>query len=53
MIESSPYTADAAAESATPPAKRTLVLAVLAPFGAIAVMASPLLLDAVRHAAGI
>jgi hypothetical protein len=29
------------------------VLAILAPFGAIAVMASPLLIDAVRHAAGI
>jgi len=34
------------------PPVRTLALAVLAPFGAIALMASPLLVDAVRHAAG-
>jgi len=34
------------------PGKRTLLLAVLAPFGAIALLASPLLIDAARHAAG-
>ncbi len=35
------------------PGKRTLLLAVLAPFGAIALLASPLLIEAARHAAGI
>jgi len=30
------------------PGKRTLLLAVLAPFGAIALLASPLLIDAAR-----
>jgi hypothetical protein len=35
------------------PGKRTLLLAVLAPFGAIALLASPLLVDAARHAAGV
>jgi len=34
------------------PGKRTLLLAVLAPFGAIALLASPLIIDAARHAAG-
>jgi len=34
------------------PDKRTLLLAVLAPFGAIALLAAPLLIDAARHAAG-
>jgi len=34
------------------PGKRTLLLAVLAPFGAIALLASPLLIEAARHAAG-
>jgi hypothetical protein len=36
-----------------PPTMRNLVLAIVAPFGMIALMASPLLLDAARHAAGI
>jgi len=36
---------------ASPP-KRMLVMAVLAPFGVIALLASPLVLDALRHAAG-
>ena len=41
------------AESAvTPMAKRTLILAILTPFGVIALMASPLVVDAVRQAAG-
>jgi len=35
------------------PDKRTLLLAVIAPFGAIALLASPLLIGAARHAAGI
>jgi hypothetical protein len=35
------------------PDKRTLLLAIVAPFGAIALLASPLLIDAARHAAGI
>ena len=35
------------------PPLRTLVLAILAPFGVIGLMASPLLLDAIRHAAGL
>ena len=35
------------------PAKGTLFLAVVAPFGAIALLASPLIIDAARHAAGI
>jgi hypothetical protein len=34
------------------PGKRTLFLAVLAPFGAIALLASPLIIDAARRAAG-
>jgi hypothetical protein len=34
------------------PDKRTLLLAVIAPFGAIALLASPLLIDAARHATG-
>jgi hypothetical protein len=34
------------------PGKRTLLLAIFAPFGAIALLASPLLIDAARHAAG-
>jgi hypothetical protein len=42
----------AEATVANPPV-RTLLLAVAAPFGAIALMASPLLIDAIRHAAGI
>jgi hypothetical protein len=49
MIEPSDTTT---AEAVALP-KRTLALAVLAPFGAIALMASPLLIEAVRHAAGI
>ncbi len=36
-----------------PPQKRTLVLAILAPFGVIALMASPLLFDAARQAFGL
>jgi hypothetical protein len=32
---------------------QTLLLAVLAPFGVIALMASPLLIDAIRRTAGI
>jgi hypothetical protein len=32
---------------------RTLLMALLAPFGVIALMASPLLIDASRHAAGV
>jgi hypothetical protein len=35
------------------PQKRTLALAILAPFGVIALMASPLLVDAIRHAVGV
>jgi len=35
-----------------PPQKRTLALAIVAPFGVIALMASPLLFDAVRQAFG-
>jgi hypothetical protein len=31
----------------------TLLLAIGAPFGATALLASPLLIDAIRHAAGI
>jgi hypothetical protein len=34
------------------PDKRTLALAILAPFGAIVLLASPLIFDAVKHAAG-
>lgn len=34
------------------PDKRVLLLAVVAPFAAIALLASPLLLDAARQAAG-
>jgi hypothetical protein len=36
-----------------PAPKQTLVMAVLAPFGVIALMASPLLIDAIRHASGV
>jgi hypothetical protein len=49
VIHSTPH-ADAAV--AAPP-KRTLVMAVLAPFAAIGLMASPLLFDAVKHALGV
>jgi hypothetical protein len=42
----------AEAAVATPPV-HTLLLAIAAPFGVIALMASPLLIDAIRHAAGI
>ena len=42
---------DSTPRTATP--VRTLVMAVLAPFGTLALLASPLLFDAVRHAAGI
>ena len=31
----------------------TLFMAILAPFGVLAVMASPLLIDAIRRAAGV
>ena len=34
------------------PPMHTLLLAIAAPFGAIALMASPLLIDAIRRAAG-
>jgi len=34
------------------PGKRTLLLAVIAPFGAIALLASPLIIDVARRAAG-
>jgi hypothetical protein len=49
MHESTPHAE--AAVAATP--VRTLVLAVLAPFGTLALLASPLLFDAIRHAAGL
>jgi hypothetical protein len=35
------------------PSKRLLVMAVLAPFGVIALMASPLLIDTIRQLGGI
>ena len=37
----------------TAPQKRTLALAILAPFGVIALMASPLLVDALRQTLGV
>jgi hypothetical protein len=46
MHESTPQQAQ------TPP-MRTLVMAVVAPFAAIALLASPLFVDAIRHIAGI
>jgi hypothetical protein len=42
-----------AAEPIANPPKRLLVMAVVAPFGVIALMASPLLIDALRHATGL
>ena len=50
MIYQPSLEADAAV---TPPQKRTLALAILAPFGVIALMASPLLFDAARQAFGV
>jgi len=50
MINQSTSQADAVV--ATPPVG-TLLMAVLAPFGVIALMALPLLIDAVRTAAGV
>ena len=38
-------------ELASPP-KHLLAMAILAPFGVIALLASPLLFDTLRHAAG-
>jgi hypothetical protein len=35
------------------PNKRTLLLAVVAPFGAIALLAAPLIFDAARYAWGV
>jgi hypothetical protein len=35
------------------PDKRMVLLAILAPFGIIALLASPLIIDAARHAAGM
>jgi len=32
---------------------RTLAIAILAPFGVIGLLASPLLIDAIRRAAGV
>jgi len=49
MDESTPRPEGAVAN----PPVRTLLMAVAAPFGAIALLASPLLIDALRHAAGI
>ncbi|MBV8714798.1 MAG: hypothetical protein JO020_17495 [Chloroflexi bacterium] len=42
-------------ETAAPignPPKRLLMMAILAPFGVIALLASPLLIDAFRHVGG-
>ena len=40
-------------DTVTPaPPVRTLLLAVVAPFGAVALLATPLLLDALKHAVG-
>jgi hypothetical protein len=50
MINQSTNQADAVV--ATPPVG-TLLLAVVAPFGVIALMASPLLIDALRTALGV
>jgi len=49
MDESTPRSE---APVANPP-MRTLLMAVAAPFGTIALLASPLLIDALRHAAGL
>ena len=49
MNESTPRTE--AAVAARP--KGTLLMAILAPFGVLAVMASPLFIDAIRRAAGV
>jgi len=49
MYESS---REAEAPVAGPP-RRMLVMAILAPFGVIALMASPLLIDAVRQVSGL
>jgi hypothetical protein len=47
------YESQSRAEPVTiAPGKRTLLLAVFAPFGAIALLASPLLIEAARHAVG-
>jgi hypothetical protein len=35
------------------PPKHLVVMAILAPFGVIALLASPLVFDAIRHAAGL
>jgi hypothetical protein len=45
-------TTRAEAAVANPP-MHTVLLAIAAPFGVIALMASPLLIDAIRHAAGV
>jgi len=42
-----------AAEPAVSPPRRMLVMAILAPFGVIALLASPLLIDTVRHLSGL
>jgi hypothetical protein len=49
MKESTPHAE--AAVAARP--KGTLLMAILAPFGVLVVMATPLFIDAIRRAAGV
>jgi hypothetical protein len=53
MDELTPQAEVAAVVVTANPPLHTLLLALSAPFGAIALMASPLLIDAIRHTAGI
>ncbi len=51
MYEVTPAVVETAPNVTAAP-KAMLAMAILAPFGVIALMASPLVLDAVRHAVG-
>jgi len=42
-----------AQEAIANPPRRMLVMAILAPFAAIALLASPLLIDTLRHVGGL
>ena len=42
-----------AAEPVASPKRRMLAMAILAPFGVIALLASPLLIDTFRHVSGL
>jgi hypothetical protein len=49
MIQSTPQSEPTIVASSM----RSLAMAILAPFGVIALLASPLFIDAIRHAAGL